>query len=124
MEYISLTLDAKSEFIRNENKKAIEDMNSILKKVGFKISFYESPNSDYDFAYFSKTEDFEKIHTRNAGRKRIDHTCFITFGELKKKLKSSKADQVAKECGVSRSTLFRRIKEAEEKNLADDDFIF
>lgn len=123
MEYISLTLDAKSEFIRNENKKAIEDMNSILKKVGFKISFHESTNSDYDFAYFSKTNDFEKIHTRNAGRKRIDHTCFITFGELKKKLKNSKADKVAKECGISRSTLFRRIKEAEEKNLADDDFI-
>ncbi len=52
---------------------------------------------DYDFAYFSKTEDFEKIHTRNAGRKRINHTCFITLVELKKKLKNSKADQVAKE---------------------------
>ena len=32
MEYLALTLDSKSEFIRNENKKAIEEMNSIFKK--------------------------------------------------------------------------------------------
>ena len=71
--------------------------------------------------------DSEKYNTamkRNAGRislglKYKDGYGKIPLAEIKARIKEVGAETVAKELGVSRRTLFYRIKEAEDNGLED-----
>lgn len=63
---------------------------------------------------FDENEVQKKI-SRNAGKHRIQLTSgSVDLDMIKKRIKEETAESVAQELGISRRTLFRRIKEAEE----------
>ncbi len=61
---------------------------------------------------------FLRMKNRNAGRpysilKENGYLAHITKGEVKERMKNENADQIASSLGISRRTLFRRLKEAQ-----------
>lgn len=59
--------------------------------------------------------EVQKKISRNAGKPRIKlNSGMVDLDIIKKRIKEDTAESVAQELGISRRTLFRRIKEAEE----------
>ena len=62
-------------------------------------------------------ETIRKIKSRKAGAKSIKLKRKISIKEVEKWIDVTTAKEVAEELGVSRSTLFRRIKEAKKQGV-------
>ena len=92
----------------------METVNEILNKVGVHI---DRDNSDLQITL--DMDAFTAHAKRNAGRKYIPlkkdgYLIEYTVEEMRKMIKEKTAAEVAKELGISRRTLFRRLKEAKE----------
>lgn len=112
---ISLQVDGRE---REENAETVALLNMTLNKFGITVDFDEKVNR----VRFVKTKDYRKKVTRGAGKHRKQHTYgIIELKEVEQKIEMIGADNVAKEMGISRSTLFRRIKEAKNN---EDDYIY
>lgn len=104
-----LRLDAN---YQKENDETIEKLQEILDRVGVKIEIEPKKRA----AFFSKRDDYMKKKTRNAGRHSVCSNRLISLKELKELIEEKNAETVAKELGISRSTLFRKMKRAKEQN--------
>ncbi|WP_418756032.1 hypothetical protein [Eubacterium ventriosum] len=108
-EILVLHLDT---YYQEENDETIAKLQTILDRVGVKI---ETKN-EKRVAYISQRKDYMEKKTRNAGRHRVMSNRMITLEEVEKLIAEKNAETVAKELGISRSTLFRKIKYAKEQN--------
>ena len=111
-----IILFANKEQVRIQLKE-IEKLNKILADVGVKIETEELseeyPNLESVVIKYDIFE-YEKIKARGAGRprKRIEKN--ITVEEIRKRMQNETAEHIAEELGISRQTLFRKLKEAEQ----------
>lgn len=115
---VSLCVNAINQEEKEENEEAVSLLNSTLNRFGIDVEFDTKLNQ----VRFIKTKDYRKKVTRGAGKHRKQHTYgIIELKEVEQKIEMIGADNVAKEMGISRSTLFRRIKEAKNN---EDDYIY
>ena len=91
------------------------ELNSILARVGVEIKFDTEPRDGYRFLsiYYSKTAA-DKAFCRGAGRKRKFIDVDLTVAEVRESVRLRGADDVCAELGISRSTLFRRLRQDDE----------
>ena len=92
-----------------EEIKRLEILNDILKNVGADASFEKEQSGENFLKIRYDKETIRKIKSRKAGAKSIK--------EVEKWIDVTTAKEVAEELGVSRSTLFRRIKEAKKQGV-------
>lgn len=109
--YVWLTLGKKP----TEDELAfIESMHDIVKKCGCAIKVYDSssmkslPKDERLLCLGINTERVR--NSRNAGRKKIYPMGIVKVGDVKKMMETKSASEVAAELGISRATLFRRLK--------------
>ena len=103
------------------NAEVISELNTLLTKMkcgNIRVEQREDPsgNSYYPalIINFNK-EAAEGYNRRRAGRskKRCDGGLYFV-SEIKAMLETKTADEVAKDLGISRSTLFRRLKDRDD----------
>jgi transcriptional regulator of acetoin/glycerol metabolism len=94
-----------------EEIKRLEILNDILKNVGADASFEKEQSGENFLKIRYDKETIRKIKSRKAGAKSIKLKRKISIKEVEK------WKEVAEELGVSRSTLFRRIKEAKKQGV-------
>lgn len=103
----------------------IEKLVKLVKKINTTV-YVKSFESNPEYLYLEIIYDEEELHnklTRKAGRKQIFSQGYRTYAQVKEMMKTDSAENVAKELGVSRSTLFRRIK-SHDKLGFDDSSLF
>lgn len=112
-EHFSSTIFYLNEYFWEDNKKAVSQLNTILSKLGMTAEI----DKKAQFLSIKTNTDFVKKSKRNAGRKTqyLDKVYYLE--EIEKKIAETNADTVARELGISRSTLFRRIKMARESGM-------
>ena len=80
-------------------------------------------NDDYSKLTFVFDEfEVEQKRTRNAGIKvkYNDEAYDETYGSVKRRLETETSESVAKSLGMSRMTLYRKMKKAEQLEVAED----
>lgn len=100
-----------------EEIKRLEILNDILKNVGADVSFEKEQSGENFLKIRYDKETIRKIKSRKAGAKSIKLKRKISIKEVEKWIDVTTAKEVAEELGVSRSTLFRRIKEAKKQGV-------
>lgn len=104
----------------NNETDSLEILNRLLKPTGAIASFEKAKVENEEIGYclhihFDENEVQKKI-SRNAGKPRIKlKTGLVDLDIIKIRIKEETAESVAHDLGISRRTLFRRIKEAEEE---------
>ncbi len=98
-----------------EEIKKLETLNKLLKGVGAEAVFEKQALGEYALKIFYEKEIVRKKTSRNAGKKVIRLRRRISVKEAEKWIDVTTAEEVGKALGVSRSTLFRRIREAKRK---------
>lgn len=93
---------------KDEHKEVVPLLNETLNRIGITVEL-----TDYGCARFEKCKEQHIKMTRLAGKPRKRFGRF-NLEEIEERIKNSSAQAVADELGISRSTLFRRIKEAKE----------
>lgn len=111
----------------NEDKEELRKLAVLLQLLKVNVDFktkskkYESMSGqvvyvDYLIVTYDDVEIYKKLHRSN-GRKKISLTRIaLTVDEVRKMIDRDTADVVAENLGISRSTLFRRLKSAEKNN--------
>ena len=95
-----------------------------MEKVGLNLEIIRK--NGYDFVVLKLNGDkYRAATTRHAGRKadfenKYDTYGKCTVGELREKLKLTSKTRIAQELGCSRMTLYRIIKNIEDRNPAED----
>lgn len=102
-------------------KNQVSELNVILNKIGCKAEI-KKYTSEYGTSLGLEieydTQKIEKKLNRNAGRKKARCEFAIETQEIRERIKKGeKAETIANELGISRSTLFRKLKEAETDDL-------
>lgn len=95
------------------NKEAVSELNTILSKLGMIAEI----DKKCAFLSIKTNTDFVKKSKRNAGRKTQYLDKLYYLEEIEKKISETNADTVARELGISRATLFRRMKMARESGM-------
>ena len=102
-----------------ETMQTVAELNSVLEKMGGSIRFEQDVTIGRDTCDFLTINfDIDKANeylSRGAGRSRKIATEWLTVGEVRQMLTEDTAENVAKKLGVSRSTLFRRLKTMEDE---------
>lgn len=100
----------------------LKKLKEICDKVGVKVELEESQElSEKAFMslgllYFSwDNDDLEKKLTRKAGRKSKFRKMEYKPEEIRMKIKEQGADATARELGISRQYMYKRLKEAEQE---------
>ena len=92
-------------------KQDFSELQAILAKAGVHMRVEMSDNYSHDSVMFSYDEEFVKYKQgRNAGRKPKYAKGWATVAEVKKWLETKTADEIASNFGISKSTLYRRLK--------------
>ena len=99
-------------YYQEENDETIAKLQTVLDRIGVKIE----TASKKRVAYISQRNDYMEKKTRNAGRHTVQSNRLITLEEVEELISEKNAETVAKELGISRSTLFRKMKRAREQN--------
>lgn len=102
-----------------EEEKYLSTLNTLLKPSGASATIKKKVLSNIqETIYFLDVQyDYEEYivkSSRNAGRKKTYLDCKVD--EIKDRIKEEGVDQVAHNLGVSRATLYRRLKEAKEND--------
>lgn len=126
------TLDGWTSFtvteLSDKNLDELASMAEMLEKVGINLEI--NRKTGYDFVVLKVNEEkYRAATTRHAGRKadfegKYDAYGKCTVAELKEKIKSSSKTQIAQELGCSRMTLYRILKNIEQRNPAGDTSIW
>ena len=108
------------------NKEDAAKLAESLRPFGIQVRFEETRFMDDD-DYYNLTLVFdeyelEQRRTRNAGIKvkYREDAYDQTYGSIKIRLDSETQEQVAKSLGMSRMTLYRKLKKAEELGVSED----
>ena len=94
------------------------DLGDILKKIGIKIDIKESSTNTWlSFEY--DIDQVQKKMSRGAGATcKNATTWYISVDECRKRMEAGEtAASIAAELGIGRTTLFRRLKKAEQQGL-------
>lgn len=117
MEFVTLTI---KELEKEDAKKLKGDLACELKKIGIELSIREMPgytllNFDYDVS------EVKRKLTRGAGLMcKNANTVYISVEDCMIRMNcGEKAEDIAKELGISRATLFRRLKAAKIRNISE-----
>lgn len=70
----------------------------------------------YMLIRYDRQEVYRKLHRSRGGNKKKMNRSYIKVEEVRKRMETENADEIAESLGISRATLFRRLKQAEEKN--------
>ena len=117
-EFISINLNYESDV--KAAKRIVNDLADVLKKIGVEVEISEPTNSDkYTWLSFRyDMEDVNRKFSRKSGKK--ERYLDITPGEVRDRMAAGEsAEAIANGLGISRATLFRRLKNA-EKNYFDE----
>lgn len=107
MDFIDLILDRTVD----ENKKNVEQLKELLTPFGIKVHL-----KDNFLTIGSTEEEIIRKTTRYAGRKKLELAKTWDLSEIEKWIAATSAEDVAKKLGISRTTLFRKLKAAREAN--------
>ena len=110
----------------NGNKEDAMQLADSLRPFGIQVKLEETTFMD-DNDYCNLTlvfdeNELEQRRTRNAGIKvkYRDNAYDETYGSVKIRLDNETQEQVARSLGMSRMTLYRKLKKAEELGVSDD----
>ena len=98
---------------RELNQQSIDELKEVLESIGIEISINDK-HQGMEFLSVILTDEFEQKRTRNAGRKNKSIKGWVTVEDIEKMIAEKTAEVVAKEFGISRATLFRKLKKAKE----------
>lgn len=84
----------------------------LLERQGVKVNIIRDEHYNAKMELTWDHADIYEKRSRKAGRKRA--IAYMPLNVLRERLKTESAEELAKYLGVSRATLFRRIKEAED----------
>ena len=110
----------------SSNEDEVDKLAQALSGFGIQIKFEDTifmDNNNYSKLTFIFDEDeVEQRRTRNAGIKvkYRDEAYDETYGSVKLRLESETHEAVAKALGMSRMTLYRKLKKAENTGIGDD----
>lgn len=110
----------------NSNEEEADKLAQVLKSFGIQVRFEDASfmdDNDYSKLTFVFDEsDLEQRRTRNAGIKiKYNEEAYEeTYGSVKKRLDSETHEAVSKSLGMSRMTLYRKLKKAEEMGIGED----
>lgn len=108
------------------NKEDADKLAESLRSFGIQVRLEETTfmddNDYYNLSFVFDESDLEQRRTRNAGIKvKYREAAYDqTYGSVKIRLESETQEQVARSLGMSRMTLYRKLKKAEELNVCDD----
>ena len=89
------------------------DLGEILQGIGINMSFHEDINGEKSIIFDYDISDIREKLGRGAGAK-PKNLNDITAQDVRDRMASGEtAEQIAKSLGITRSTLFRRLKKAE-----------
>lgn len=108
-ESINLFFDD-SDYFKKDNEEAVSIINETLNKIGITVEI-----TDYGSLKFKKDANQHMKMTRGAGKQR-KYFDVHKLADIEEEIKKTSAQAVADRLGISRATLFRRIKEAREWN--------
>lgn len=110
-DHISFVL---SPYCSDSDHRGVEKLNTILKPLGICVELKELDRTNI-LTFNYDTDVLMQKATRKAGAKRKHlNTWKVSVAEIRARMETESADDVAKSLGISRSTLFRRLKEADE----------
>lgn len=101
-----------SDFIYGD-EEVVSELNSKLGEYGLIVTREPSDSGRECVTIKFDAYKFKKKAGRNAGAKHKNVGVRMTFDEIKAAIDAKSAQEVADELGISKSTLYRRIKEAE-----------
>ena len=102
----------------------IERLKGVLAPLGIELGI---DNELMALVFQYDSNKLQEKQTRNAGRPRAkerDRSLPYTITEVKTMMKEMTADQVAAQIGVSRATLYRKLKEADKLNKESQDVLY
>lgn len=98
-----------------KDKNNLAELNELLAKSDISIDLLKNEYGTY-LIINCDTDEVKKKLSRNAGRPQKSHST-ISVSEVEERMaKGESAEDIASELGISRSTLFRRLKKAKEWN--------
>ena len=110
----------------NDSELEAEKLSNALKGFGIQVKFENTTFMDEDkyskLTFVFDESEVQQKRTRNAGIKvKYSETAYDeTYGSLKLRLETETQEDVAKSLGISRMTLYRKLKKAEQMKAADD----
>lgn len=111
--FVPICLDYKSEI--ENGKMLVDDLAAVLRKIGVTVTI-SKPENENGKAWLTFDYDIENVEqkfSRGAGKK--ERYLNVTPEEVRNRMKAGEsAEAIAKDLGISRATLFRRLKNAEE----------
>lgn len=105
------------EYQNEETLTRVSELNSIFEDLGIFINVCNRKYYDREFSFIEIKCDTNKIdnfRSRGAGRKKAKTNNIYFADQVREMMKTKTADEVAKSMGISRTTLFRRLKHADE----------
>lgn len=100
----------------------LKKLMKICDRLGIKVSLEESQEMSemacmsLGLLHFSWEEyDLETKLTRKAGRKSKFRIAKITTADIREKIKKNGANATARELGISRQYMYKRLKEADQE---------
>lgn len=107
MDFINFTLDKETA----ENKESFNKLEELLAPFGIRVNLRSNV-----LTIGSTEEEIIRKTTRYAGRKKLELERTWDLKEVEKWIAATSAEDVAKKLGISRTTLFRKLKAAREAN--------
>lgn len=98
-----------------KDKKNLAELNELLAKSDISIDILKNEYGTH-LIINCDTDEVKKKLSRNAGRRKKSHSAILVSEIEERMAKGESADDIASELGISRSTLFRRLKESKEWN--------
>ena len=110
----------------NDNQEEAMKLSHALKAFGIQVKFEDTSFMDADdyskLTFIFDESEVEQKRTRNAGIKvkYNDEAYDETYGSVKRRLETETSESVAKSLGMSRMTLYRKMKKAEQMEVSED----
>ena len=101
-----------------EQQKAVSELNAILQPMGGEVSLQKYNLTGTEWHVLSLRlcpKAAAEYSRRGAGRKMKEAKELVTVGMAREMLKERSAESIAAELGISRSTLFRRLKDLDDE---------
>ena len=110
----------------NDNAEEAYKLSKALENFGIQVKFENASFMDDDdyskLTFVFDESEVEQKRTRNAGIKiKYNEEAYDeTYGSVKCRLETETTESVAKSLGMSRMTLYRKLKKAEQLGIGDD----
>lgn len=98
----------------NADKNTIKELEYLAELIGGELKTEKLPYRKRVVLLSYDTDLLRRNYRQKIGRKEKRLENEIELSELEKQIKQKGAEQVAKDLGIGRATLFRKIKKAKE----------